>query len=562
MHSLINTSKFEDLVLRTLQRKLDTGLIPILDKYASNQQQLDLQYLMKRLTFDTICCAVLGFDPKSLSLELPHLDYAEAFDGMAEAILYRHCVPQSVWKFQKWLGVGQEAKMTKDSECFRGFLEERIKEKINNNDDDDDDEDDVLTQLILEAGRIGRSDLDFLRDVTFTGIINGRNWVRRIREKTRATLLRRRSQVSGSQACSGFRFSGSGPKRRPVHCRKRRPEGCGGSRDAGGEIGTKAAVEEEKKEDEKKEEEVKEETATPTTVVKAAVVVDDGAKTVEAIEETIVAVSSTDPPAAPESDLKTEDSKTEQPKTEDLKSESAAPPPAPEEVHIWGIKLLEDDKTDVVLLKFVRARDSSTGRDTVYAALSWFFWLVATNPDVEKNILEEMDQVIQYPTDKSNSIPSMEELKRLVYLEGAILETLRLYPSLPLELKQSLEADVLPSGHAISGGTKIIVSIYSMGRMEEIWGHDCMDFKPERWLGGGVSQHNIVHVPSYKFAAFNAGPRSCLGRKISITQIKVIASCVLRKYKIDVVEGHPVVPGLSVVLFMKYGLKITVSQRT
>ncbi|CAN1287044.1 Alkane hydroxylase MAH1, partial [Linum perenne] len=378
MHSLINTSKFEDLVLRTLQRKLDTGLIPILDKYASNQQQLDLQYLMKRLTFDTICCAVLGFDPKSLSLELPHLDYAEAFDGMAEAILYRHCVPQSVWKFQKWLGVGQEAKMTKDSECFRGFLEERIKEKINNNDDDDDDEDDVLTQLILEAGRIGRSDLDFLRDVTFTGIV--------------------------------------------------------------------------------------------------------------------------------------------------------------------------------------------AGRDTVYAALSWFFWLVATNPDVEKNILEEMDQVIQYPTvqttDKSNSIPSMEELKRLVYLEGAILETLRLYPSLPLELKQSLEADVLPSGHAISGGTKIIVSIYSMGRMEEIWGHDCMDFKPERWLGGGVSQHNIVHVPSYKFAAFNAGPRSCLGRKISITQIKVIASCVLRKYKIDVVEGHPVVPGLSVVLFMKYGLKITVSQRT
>ncbi|CAN1175580.1 PATL3 [Linum perenne] len=122
-------------------------------------------------------------------------------------------------------------------------------------------------------------------------------------------------------------------------------------------VETKAAVEEEKKEEEKKEEEVKEETATPTTVVKAAVVDEDGAKTVEAIEETIVAVSSTDPPPAPESDLKTEDSKTEQPKTEDLKSESAVPPPAPEEVHVWGIKLLEDDKTDVVLLKFLRARD-------------------------------------------------------------------------------------------------------------------------------------------------------------------------------------------------------------
>ncbi|CAN1781138.1 PATL3 [Linum perenne] len=103
--------------------------------------------------------------------------------------------------------------------------------------------------------------------------------------------------------------------------------------------------------DEEKKEEVKEETATPTILVN-----EDGAKTVDAIEETIVAVSSTDPPTL-ESDLKTEDSKTEQPKIEDLKSEPAAPPLAPEEVYIWGIKLLEDDKTDVVLLKFLRARD-------------------------------------------------------------------------------------------------------------------------------------------------------------------------------------------------------------
>ncbi|CAN1287055.1 Alkane hydroxylase MAH1 [Linum perenne] len=189
--------------------------------------------------------------------------------------------------------------------------------------------------------------------------------------------------------------------------------------------------------------------------------------------------------------------------------------------------------------------------------MSWFFWLVAINPAVEKNILEEMDRVLH----QMSSIPSMEELKRLVYLEGAILETLRLYPSIPFEIKQALDADVLPSGHAISSGTKFLVSIYSMGRMEKIWGDDCMEFKPERWLEG-VSQHNIVHVPSYKSPAFMTGPRTCLGRKIAITQIKVAATYVLRKYKIDVVEGQHVVPGLGIVLFMRYGLKITASQRT
>ncbi|CAN1827618.1 Alkane hydroxylase MAH1 [Linum perenne] len=369
VHTIINNSKFEQLVLRTLHRKLDTGLFPILDKNNASNQQLDLQDLMKRLSFDTISSIVLGFDPKSLSLELPHLDYAEAFDAMEEAILYRHCVPRSVWKFQKWLGIGEEAKMAKAYECFMGFLEERIKEKINDGGDNGDHAD-VLTQILLESERIGRPDFDFLRDIT--------------------------------------------------------------------------------------------------------------------------------------------------------------------------LNFLRD-----VTFNFLVA-----GRDTIASAMTWFFWLVAINLAVEKNILEEM-----------SSIPSMEELMRLVYLEGAILETLRLYPSIPFEIKQALDADVLPSGHVISSGTKFFVSIYSMGRMEKIWGHDCMEFKPERWLGG-VSQHNIVHVPSYKFAAFNAGPRSCLGRKIAITQLKVAASCVLRKYKIDVVEGQHVVPGLGIVLFMRYGLKITVSQRT
>lgn len=47
--------------------------------------------------------------------------------------------------------------------------------------------------------------------------------------------------------------------------------------------------------------------------------VDDGAKTLEAIEETIV--------------------------------------PRPQQVSIWGVKLLQDDRSDVVLLKFLQARD-------------------------------------------------------------------------------------------------------------------------------------------------------------------------------------------------------------
>ncbi|CAN1801601.1 Alkane hydroxylase MAH1 [Linum perenne] len=320
---------------------------------------------MKRLTFDTICILVLGFDPQFLSMELPHLDYADAFDVIEEVIVYRHCVPQSMWKLQKWLRIGEEAKMRKASECFVKFLDERIKVKKLEMQKQGNNDDDFLTQLILETQRIGKSGV-FLRDAAFNLLV--------------------------------------------------------------------------------------------------------------------------------------------------------------------------------------------AGRDTIAAALTWFFWLVAINPAVEDSILEEMDRVI-----------SLEELDKLVYLKGAISETLRLYPSVPFEHKQSLEADVLPSGHAIRSNTRIVLSLYSIGRMEEIWGKDCMEFKPERWViwqSSSEEEKKIVHVPSYKFPAFLAGPRTCLGRKIAFTQMKVIASSVLRLYKIEVVEGHPVVPVPSILLFMRYGLKIKVSQRT
>ncbi|XP_050238681.1 patellin-3-like [Mercurialis annua] len=119
---------------------------------------------------------------------------------------------------------------------------------------------------------------------------------------------------------------------------------------------------EEKAVEEKKEEKVEEKAVVPAEAVVVAetkvttVVDEDGAKTVEAIEETVVPVSAPVPaeePAAPAKEAETTPAAEEEPKTE----ETPAPPPPPEEVFIWGIPILGDEKSDVILLKFLRARD-------------------------------------------------------------------------------------------------------------------------------------------------------------------------------------------------------------
>ncbi|GAV68557.1 p450 domain-containing protein [Cephalotus follicularis] len=200
----------------------------------------------------------------------------------------------------------------------------------------------------------------------------------------------------------------------------------------------------------------------------------------------------------------------------------------------------------------------AAGRDTVSASLTWLLWLVSTHPDVKEKILEEIKVKLQVKEEDGKlRFFNVEELSKLVYLHGAVCESLRLYPSVPFNLRVSLQPDILPSGHRVNGNTRVFVSPYLMRNNEDTWGEDCLKFKPERWIS---EDGGIIHVPSYKFSAFHSGPRSCLGRNITFIQMKMIATAVLWNYDVQLVEGHPVSPSLSVLLHMEHGLKVRVTK--
>ncbi|XP_041993227.1 alkane hydroxylase MAH1-like [Salvia splendens] len=192
------------------------------------------------------------------------------------------------------------------------------------------------------------------------------------------------------------------------------------------------------------------------------------------------------------------------------------------------------------------------GRDTTSTCLTWLFWLIAQNPVSERKILEEIEDEF------GKKCFTTQDSQKLVYLHGALCESLRLFPPVALEHKAPVSPDVLPSGHYLPRNGKLIISFYSVGRMESVWGQDCLEFKPERWI---TRKGGVRHEASYKFPAFNAGPRTCLGKEMAFVQMKMVAAAIIYHYHVELVEGHPVVPRDSIILQAKHGLKVTLSKR-
>ncbi|VFQ96779.1 unnamed protein product [Cuscuta campestris] len=221
---------------------------------------------------------------------------------------------------------------------------------------------------------------------------------------------------------------------------------------------------------------------------------------------------------------------------------------------MMGLKL-DDDKflRDMVMNLMI------AGRDTTSSALTWFIWLISTHPRVEAKIRDELKTLITPPSEFHKWRVFKQELKTLVYLHAALCESLRLYPPVPFQHKEPTEVDTLPSGHLVHPKMKIMFSLYAMGRMETIWGEDACEFKPERWIS---ERGTVKHEPSYKFLAFNAGPRTCLGKEVAFIQMKAVAASIIHNYQVRVVEGHPVEPNASIILYMRHGLKVRLKRIT
>jgi cytochrome P450 len=198
-----------------------------------------------------------------------------------------------------------------------------------------------------------------------------------------------------------------------------------------------------------------------------------------------------------------------------------------------------------VVVTFVLA-----GKDTTSSALTWFFWLLAVNPRCERRAHEE-------------AASAGGDVKGMHYLHAAITEAMRLYPPVPFNGRVAVRDDELPSGAAVRAGWYANYSAYAMGRMKTLWGEECMEFVPERWLGDGGE---FVPVDAARYPVFHAGPRVCLGKEMAYVQMKTVAAAVLQRFKVDVVVpvagmDSPPAYEMTATMKMKDGLWVRLRRR-
>ncbi|OMO51170.1 Cytochrome P450 [Corchorus capsularis] len=204
-----------------------------------------------------------------------------------------------------------------------------------------------------------------------------------------------------------------------------------------------------------------------------------------------------------------------------------------------------------IIISFVLA-----GKDSTSTALTWFFWLINGHPRCLRLILDEVSRLESF---------NYDELRELNYLHAALSESLRLFPPVAINSKLTVDDDVWPDGTHVRKGWFADYSAYAVGRMEKVWGPDCREFKPERWL-----DDDGVYKPSdqFRFPVFHCGPRMCLGKEMAYVQMKTVVVALMRGFEILAVDGGATVEKmmnppyiLSLILKMKGGFLVKLKKR-
>ncbi|KAF9068332.1 cytochrome P450 [Rhodocollybia butyracea] len=203
-----------------------------------------------------------------------------------------------------------------------------------------------------------------------------------------------------------------------------------------------------------------------------------------------------------------------------------------EECQLTTIELLDNITTFFV-----------AGHETTAVTIDFILLRLARNPSMQDKLRREVRTVASLDY---NSIVELE------YLNAIVKEGLRLHPVGPPTERIAAHDDVIPLSQAIHTGSGEMISSLTIkaGQVfripwillnvnKQIWGNNGDEFLPERWIkpGGIPSTDKLPHGPWGGVSSFGDGPRSCLGFRLGVLELKIVVAALVRSFEFKCTEA-------------------------
>jgi len=188
------------------------------------------------------------------------------------------------------------------------------------------------------------------------------------------------------------------------------------------------------------------------------------------------------------------------------------------------------------------------GHETTANALTWTWYLLSQNPEVEAKLHKEIDEVV------AARMPRLEDVERLRYTEMVLAESMRLYPP-AWALGRLATGDCEVAGYAVPRKSLVLMSQYVIHHDPRFF-PEPLRYDPERWTAEARESR-----PQFSYFPFGGGPRRCIGEGFAWMEGILLLATLAAQWQPRLVPHHPVVLKPVMTLRPKYGMRMTLRRR-
>jgi cytochrome P450 len=166
----------------------------------------------------------------------------------------------------------------------------------------------------------------------------------------------------------------------------------------------------------------------------------------------------------------------------------------------------------------------AAGHETTASAMAWAVYLLCKHPEAQTKLREEVRKHLDMNGDINST-----EIDRLPYLNAVLNETTRLFPPVPLTIREAAHDTTILS-HFIPAKTTVIICPWAVNTSRHLWGDDAREFNPERWLGAGRANTGGAES-NYAITTFLHGPRSCIGKDFAKAEFACLVAALVGRWE-------------------------------